>query len=61
MAKKAGEVDIPTFQPQQGVRIETDPKAASARPGPAAGDDESTISHLAQQLRVRPRTSRFCR
>jgi ubiquitin-activating enzyme E1 len=51
VARKAAEVDIPPFQPQQGVRIETDPKAASAAPGPAAGDDESTITSLAQQLR----------
>lgn len=52
VGRKAAAVDIPPFTPQQGVRIETDPKAASAAPGPAAGDDESAISRLTQQLQV---------
>jgi Ubiquitin-activating enzyme active site len=53
IASSAAAVELPPFTPQQGVRIETDPKAASVAPGPASGDDESQIAVFAQQLRVR--------
>jgi hypothetical protein len=53
VASSAAAVHIPPFTPQQGVRIETDPKAASAASGPMTGDDESQIATLAHQLRVR--------
>jgi hypothetical protein len=53
IASSAAAVEIPPFTPQQGVRIETDPKAASAAPGPTSGDDDSQIAMYSQQLRVR--------
>lgn len=53
IASSAAAVEVPPFTPQQGVRIETDPKAASAAPGPTSGDDDSQIAMFAQQLRVR--------
>ena len=48
----AAAVAVPSFTPQQGVRIETDPKAAAQAPGPTSGDDDSVIADLATQLKV---------
>ena len=51
VAEAAARVDVPAFQPQKGVQIETDPKATSVRGG--GGDDEGVIEALIQQLEVR--------
>lgn len=43
-------MEVPHFEPQSGVRIETDPKAAA---GPvSSGDDEAVVARLADELRV---------
>lgn len=52
VAAAAAEVEVQEFQPQTGVRIETDPKAAAAGPTAASGDDEAVLARLATQLRV---------
>lgn len=50
VARAAAEVDMPVFQPQSGVRIETDPEAAAAPV--SSGDDEAVIAQLAEQLQA---------
>ena len=52
VAKVAGDVDIPPFEPRKGVQIETDPKATKVVS--ATQDDESAIESLISSLEVSP-------
>ena len=51
VAKVAGQIELPTFQPRKGVHIETDPKG-TAKPV-SSGDDTAVIDNLISQLQVR--------
>ena len=53
MGEAAGKVHVPPFEPKQGVRIETDPKATSVSSAAALGDDEGVIDGLIKRLQVR--------
>lgn len=49
VAEAAARVEVPEFQPREGVKIETDPKATNKAPA-SSYDDEAVIDALAGQL-----------